>query len=205
MEALPQLIFLPGASGSTRFWQPVMQALPARFLKTVIAYPGFGGHTADPQLGGFSDLQHKVIAQIQEPAIVIAQSMGGILAVQSALQKPQLIRGLVLVATSGGIDLSAFELKDWRHEYQQALQVPDWFVQHHEYLDDQLHRIHCPVLLLWGDRDPISPVAVGQYLESKISHSRLEIIADGAHDLAKVHTDQVSAFITAFIEDNILQ
>jgi pimeloyl-ACP methyl ester carboxylesterase len=54
--------------------------------------------------------------------------MGGIFAVQAALQKPEQVQALVLVATSGGIDLSPFQVADWREDYQQSFTVPDWFV-----------------------------------------------------------------------------
>ncbi len=53
------LIFLPGASGSTEFWQPVMQQLPDEYQKSVIAYPCFGGYPAHPQVNHFAGLGHQ--------------------------------------------------------------------------------------------------------------------------------------------------
>lgn len=196
----PNLIFLPGASGNTAFWQPVIEKISNDVTKKVIAYPSFGGYAAHPSVMSFDDLQDFVIDQIQIPSIVIAQSMGGVFAVQAALQKSTLIQGLVLVATSGGIDLSLFDTLDWRRQYQETFQVPDWFTGHHEYLDDQLSQIQCPILLIWGDADPISPIAIGRYLQSQLSQSELHIIAKGQHDLAHSHAHQVSQLITAFVE-----
>lgn len=195
------LIFLPGASGSTEFWQPVMQWLSADHQKTVIAYPSFAGYPEHPHLHSFDDLQGFILDQIQQPSIVIAQSMGGIFAVQAALQKPELIKALVLVASSGGIDLSPFQVADWRGDYQQTFAVPNWFVDHQSHLDDLLYKIECPVLLLWGDADPISPLGVGKYLHEKIQHSRLHVIEQGEHDLANVHAQQVARLIHDFISD----
>lgn len=203
MMTSTQFIFLPGASGSTEFWQPVMQALPDYGSKKVIAYPGFGECLADPEIQNFNDLQHLVLSQIVEPSVLIAQSMGGIFAAQAALQKPELVRALVLVATSGGVDLSPFDVFDWRNAYQKAFSVPDWFVQHREYLDDELEKIECPVLLIWGDSDPISPVKVGQYLQSKLKNSELKIVPDGQHDLAKVHAHQLVEWLDDFIFQNM--
>ena len=96
----------------------------------VVAYPSFGGYADDVDVQSFESLQAYVLNQIQQPSVVVAQSMGGIFAVQAALQKPDQVQALVLVATSGGIDLSPFQVADWREDYQQSFTVPDWFVQH---------------------------------------------------------------------------
>lgn len=195
------LIFLPGASGNTEFWQPVIEKLPQHQNgdKTVIAYPEFGGYPSHIDVNSFTDLQHYVLDQIQQPCMIIAQSMGGIFAVQAALQKPKLVKALVLVATSGGIDLSPFDVADWRTDYQQTFKVPDWFIHQQPHLDDVLYKIACPVLLIWGNTDAISPVAVGKYLHSKIGSSTLHIIKNGQHDLAYVYVDEVAEYINKFI------
>ena len=54
-------------------------------------------------------------------------------------------------------------------------------------------------MLIWGDADPISPVAVGQYLHGKIVISELQIIKNGQHDLAHQYADQVTKLIENFI------
>lgn len=193
------LVFLPGASGNTEFWQPVMEKLPSSWQKSVIAYPAFGGHAADPDIQSFDALQRYVLSFITTETIVIAQSMGGVFAVQAALQRSHLIKALVLVATSGGIDLSPFHVADWRQEYQQNFDVPDWFVNHDSKKDAELDRIRCPVLLIWGDADAISPVEIGEYLQEKIPHAVLSIIKNGQHDLANTFSEQVSQSIKQFL------
>ncbi|MEN8409912.1 alpha/beta hydrolase [Acinetobacter bereziniae] len=196
------LIFLPGASGSTEFWQPVMQSLSMNYAKTVIAYPSFGGYPDHPQIHSFEDLQTYVLNQIEQPSILIAQSMGGIFAVQAALQKPEWVKGLVLVATSGGINLAPFHVADWREDYRQTFAVPSWFMDHRSYLDDVLTQISCPVLLIWGDSDLISPVKVGEYLQDKIKNSILHVIPQGEHDLAHVFADQVAGWVEDFLSEH---
>ncbi|MCS3527689.1 alpha/beta fold hydrolase [Acinetobacter johnsonii] len=193
------LIFLPGASGNTAFWQPVIQHLPQDDSTMVVAYPSFGGYPDDVDIQSFEGLQDDILNQIQQPSVVVAQSMGGIFAVQAALKKPEQVQALVLVATSGGIDLSPFQLADWREDYQQSFTVPDWFVQHQSDLTDSLERIQCPVLLIWGDVDPISPVAVGQFLHRQIPHAELHIVSQGQHDLAYVHAEHVTQLIQNFL------
>ncbi len=49
-----------------------------------------------------------------------------------------------------------------------------------------------PILLLWGDADPISPVAVGERLLSLLPRARLCIVPGAGHDLAQTHIDLVA-------------
>lgn len=196
----PAIIFLPGASGNTEFWQPIKQYFQTLYRTHIISYPGFGGYAQQADIRSMADLQQHVLEQIQQPSIVVAQSMGGIFAMQAALQKPELIHALILVATSGGIDLSPFQVKDWRAQYQQQFQVPDWFIEDHTHLDSRLPEVRCPVLLLWGDADPISPVAVGQYLQHQLAHAQLHIVPDGEHDLALVYAEQCQKLIQNFLQ-----
>lgn len=50
------LIFLPGASGNTAFWQPVIQCLPQDDSTMVVAYPSFGGYPDDVDIQSFEGL-----------------------------------------------------------------------------------------------------------------------------------------------------
>ena len=203
------LMFLPGASGKTDFWHAVMSQLHGYRSKSVIAYPSFAGEPSHPDVCDFNGLQRYVIDQVSNNSVIIAQSMGGIFAVQAALQKPQQVQALVLVATSGGIDLTPFKAQDWREQYQQQFDLPDWFaVTKTQGVADALQHIQCPVLLIWGDDDPISPVAVGQHLKERLQQPALQqrkqvelyVIAGGQHNLAHVHADQVSALISDFLQ-----
>ncbi|GGP25070.1 alpha/beta fold hydrolase [Silvimonas amylolytica] len=71
-----KILFLPGASGNTRFWQPVMQRLqhPARQMH--LGWPGFGATPARQEVNGFDDLVRMVSAELDGPTALVAQSMG---------------------------------------------------------------------------------------------------------------------------------
>lgn len=202
-----QLIFLPGASGSTSFWQPVQQRLVScvsdRFKsQKVVAYPSFGHVPAHADVYDFASLTEYVLGQIQQECIIIAQSMGGIFAVQAALQKPDLVKGLVLLATSGGINLKPFQVQDWRSAYQQQyLNYPDWFCTARLDYSLQLQTISQPVLLLWGEQDPISPITVGAYLQSVLPQSKLRIVLGGDHLFAEKYPDQSAKFIAEYLAE----
>ena len=194
-----KLIFLPGASGSTAFWKPVQSHFESEYDTHIIAYPSFGEYPDHPHVNSMSDLQDYVFDHLQRPSILIAQSMGGVIAVQAALKYPKLIQGLVLVATSGGVDLTPFHVKDWRAEYQNEYEVPHWFIDDQTQLDERLAEIECPVLLIWGGDDDISPVAVGEYLNHAFQYSELKVIPNGQHDLAKVYAPECISFIQRYL------
>lgn len=184
---MKHLVFLSGASGNTAFWEPLIAQLPAEYTKQVIAYPEFDHALAHPDVYDFASLGNYVLAQIQQECIIIAQSMGGIFAVQAALKKSKLVQGLVLIATSGGIDLSSFNVQDWRSAYQ-----ADYLVQ--------LPEIQAPVLLLWGDNDPISPVEVGQYLNQQFKNASLHIIHGGDHFFAEQYASETAQLVCEYLK-----
>ena len=198
---MDKIVFLPGASGNMDFWNPLIDFLPIHYEKEIIGYPGFGTSENDQNINNFSDLQDYVTSKIQSKSILIAQSMGGIFAVNKTFTNPNLIKGLVLIATSGGIDLTHFNVQDWRTEYQEQYpRYPNWFMTTKVDYEDYLETIHVPVLLIWGDDDSISPIAVGKHLNYKLGNSKLHIIEGGKHDLAEKHAEEVSLYINQFLE-----
>lgn len=199
-STMKHLIFLPGASGDTAFWQPLISLLPEEYFKNIIAYPGFTGEQNHPAVFDFETLSQYVLSQIEQECVIVAQSMGGIFAVQAALKKPKLVKALVLIATSGGIDVTPFQAEDWRSTYRsQYAANPDWFVDVHLDYSAQLSDIKQPVLLLWGSSDYISPTEIGKYLHLKLEHSSLKLIEGGDHLFAYKHAFETAAVINTFL------
>jgi len=52
-----------------------------------------------------------------------------------------------------------------------------------------------PTLLLWGDRDPVSPIPVGAALAKALPDADLRIVGGGHHDFPVTHPDEVAGFI----------
>lgn len=195
-----QLLFLPGASGDTGLWQPVADLLQHPAARVHVGWPGFGPTPADPSCQGFGDLVAAVLGRIDRPTALIAQSMGGAVALRAALARSDLVTHLVLAATSGGLDVAALGAVDWRAGFLAANPtLPTWFATHREDLSAQFPTITAPALLLWGDADPISPVAVGQRLAALLPHARLEVVVGGGHDLARVFAAQVAQWVDAHL------
>jgi len=196
------LMFLPGASGNVQFWKPVGAALRHPGARRFMAWPGFGGVPAEPDVSGIDDLVARVVRDITGPVALLAQSMGGVIAVRAALEKPDLVRHLVLSVTSGGIDVTSLGAEDWRPRFRESNpRLPSWFIDERADLSGRLRTITIPVLLLWGDADPISPVAVGRRLAELFPSAELVVFEGGTHDLVHERADEVAASIDRYLED----
>lgn len=190
-EALT-LMFLPGAGGDTTLWRPVAAALSQYGPRRIFAWPGFGGEPCDPSVRGLDDLADRVVAEITGPVVLFAQSMGGLIALRAALTVPQRIRALVLSVTSGGIDVRSLGAVDWRAEFaMRNPDVPRWFLDADDDMTSQIPLVEAPTLLLWGDADPISPVAVGRRLAELLPNSALVVVPGGTHDLVAERASDV--------------
>lgn len=196
-----KLLFLPGAGGSADFWQPVARLLPTDWQKVHFSWPGLGDEPADPTISSIDDLVQLVEAGIDGPVDLVAQSMGGPVAVRIALGKPDLVRRLILVVTSAGADMSRFQAADWRPDYRTLYpSAAEWITQQHAAEELAVDNIQAPTLLIWGDADPISPMAIGQHLEARIPHAKLHIVKGGDHDLASNKAVLVAALIAKHLQ-----
>ena len=197
----PRILFLPGAGGDGRFWRPVSERLDRPRERVLFDWPGFGETPPRGDVCGPDDLLRLVLEQIDRPVDLVAQSMGGVLALRAALARPGLIEHLVLAATSGGIDMGQFGSVDWRHEYLAELpHVPRWFVDDRTDLADRLTEVEAPTLLLFGDADPVAPVAAGAFLASRLRNARLEVVKGGDHAFAKDRPEEVAGLIAAHLD-----
>ena len=191
-----RVVFLPGASGAARFWEPVAQALRIPCEKVLLEWPGLGNVPHRPDVGSLDDLVRLVLAHMDRPVHLVAQSMGGVVATLAALARPRAVERMVLVATSAGIDLTPFRPADWRGDYER--EYPDaapWIRHARIDLTDRLPSIDKPVLLLWGDADPISPVRVGERLKALLPRAELVVVTGGDHMFAHDRADTVTPHI----------
>jgi len=200
---VPPLVFLPGAGGSASFWRPVADRLTDLGQVQVFGFPGFGDVPADRSVKSLDDLFGWVLERLPPGASnVIAQSMGGILAARLAFERPERVARLVLVATSGGIDVAKLGAADWRGEYRTSLpDVPSWFVDDRTDFTDRLVKIRAPTLLLWSDADPISPLSVAHFLAARIAGARVAIVSGGAHSFASERSEEVASFIRSHLSE----
>jgi pimeloyl-ACP methyl ester carboxylesterase len=196
LKRMRRVLFLPGAGGSPEFWRPVAHRLPDAWGKVLFGWPGLGDQPHDPNINGIDDLVRLVDAKIDGRVDLVAQSLGGLIAARIALERPTAVRRLVLAVTSAGVNMAQFGACDWRAGYQREFpQAAAWITHHRVAQDLPVELIHTPTLLIWGDSDPTSPVAIGRHLEHRMPNAKLHVVAGGDHSLASNQADIVAALI----------
>lgn len=90
---------------------------------------------------------------------------------------------------------------DWRPPYRREYpRAAAWVTEEHVDHTDAIPDITAPTLLVWGARDPLSPVAVGHRLRERLPHAELHVIDDGTHSLAYDQPVTVAALIAAHLQ-----
>jgi pimeloyl-ACP methyl ester carboxylesterase len=197
---MTKMFFLPGAGASAVFWHPVADQLATDQPKHFFSWPGLGNEPPAADIRGIDDLVSMVITALHEPSDLIAQSMGGLVAAHVALAVPEKIRRIVLTATSAGVPVDDLGGINWRPGYRQNFPTAaTWITEAKEDISDKIREISAPVLLIWGDVDPISPLAVGKRLLDLLPDAKLHVVKGGDHDLAITHAAEVAAIIANYL------
>src|ERR1019366_3348402 len=199
MSCLP-VVSLPGGGGRSSFWRPVADRLWRHGAPIVLGYPGFGDAPADPSLRTLGDLYDALLAVLPDRFHVVAQSMGNVLALRMAIERPERVASLVACAATGGIDALALGGAEWRHSLRADLPLaPTWFFDDATDLTDRLGSIRSPTLVLSGDADPLSPVAIGPLLRDRIPSATLHVVTGGTHSMAYDDPEPIAARIGEFL------
>lgn len=197
---MTHILFLPGAAGAAGFWHPLGNLLPQDWHKTYLSWPGLGREPHLPGLDSFDALLAHAARHVEPRSIIVAQSMGGMFAVRLALQFPERVSHLVLTATSGGIRIQDFAMADWRAAYRAEYpDAADWITGGSPDYTAEIGTIGAPTLLLWGDADPISPVAVGEHLLDLLPDARLHVVKGGDHAFARDRATEIAPLVAAHI------
>lgn len=122
---------------------------------------------------------------------------------KAALAMPERVRRIVLTATSAGVPMRELGASDWRASYRAHFpKAADWIAGPTEDLSTRLPEVTAPTLLLWGDSDPISPVATGKRLLALLPDAELHILSGANHDLAITHAAEVASRIQDHLQQD---
>ncbi|SEP11901.1 Pimeloyl-ACP methyl ester carboxylesterase [Trujillonella endophytica] len=98
-EAGPRVVFVHGLFGQGRNWTTIAKGLADRHRVTLLDLPDHG-HSPWTERIDYLDMAGLVAAELEsfgEPATLVGHSMGGKVAMQLALRRPELLRALVVV------------------------------------------------------------------------------------------------------------
>jgi len=105
-----RLVLIHGSGCSADSWQYQVSSLSREFEVVAIDLPGHGASDAasDPSVERYATTVRGVLQRIGRRKVFLAgHSLGGAVALQVALEHPELLRGLILVATTAYLDTLA--------------------------------------------------------------------------------------------------
>lgn len=217
------VVLVHGFAGSSAWWSGTASALAERFRVVAPNLPGFGG--APPLPGPFSlDALAGALGALLEregmsPAHVVGHSLGGSVALRLAAARPDAVRRLVLVASSGLPDrrpaaiqvlsAAAEGLRAPRERKPTLLgdvlrMSPYTFVAAarelaREDLSALLPHVAAPTLLLWGARDVLVPPLLARAFAAGLPDSRTVVLRRSSHvpmwDEPAAFTGAVGSFL----------
>jgi pimeloyl-ACP methyl ester carboxylesterase len=198
-----RLFFLPGAGADPDFWKPLGKLLPDTWEKIYFGWPGLGNQKPDPAVNSLDDLAGIIENSLTgQPVDLLAQSMGGHVAVRVLLKHPEKIRRVVFSATGAGLNLTDFGGVDWKYNYRKEHpHAATWIMDEDRDLStDLFKKITQPVLILCSDADLICPVKVGERLLQLLPNAKLQIVHGGDHVFAREKAHDISGYIIKHLE-----
>jgi pimeloyl-ACP methyl ester carboxylesterase len=160
-------------------------------------------YTRDAALADLDD----VLATIDGPVVLVGHSLGGYLALAHAATRPGATAGIVVLNTGPGFR-DPEKREGWNersrrnaHRFGVPLQATNLNLQEDSVVMERLTEMATPTLVLAGSADREEYTISGQYLERKMPHARLQVVADGEHNMQESHAIDVAAAIRAFVEE----
>jgi pimeloyl-ACP methyl ester carboxylesterase len=203
----PPVILIHGLGGSSDWWRHNIDTLAREFRVIALDLIGFGRNRLFLRRSKlplrFDEIAALLVrwieSSIREPVHLVGNSMGGHVAIHVAATRPDLVRSLTLVNSSG----IPFEIAPGRHIANLVMPrgamsfatvlLRDLFragptaiaVAFTRLLRDDarplLRQLKMPVLLLWGERDPLVPLLYAEQMHAMIPNSRLQVIPRAGH------------------------
>lgn len=186
--------------------------------------PGFGNEKLISSDWGIKEYAQWVAKKIKKnnlnSIVLVGHSFGGKIAAQVAIDHPELVKKLILVAAPLlYMPPLKIRLKIVLHkvgkrlfpkkrsitknmEYKEAIEkgLGEVFKKSVNYdMTKQLPEIKCPTLIIWGSKDKTAPIAIGQKMHSLIKHSRFEEIQNSGHNIQFENPNLLWGLINKFI------
>lgn len=197
------LILLHGLSGSRRWWTRNVPPLSRDFRIYRVDLPGFGESRA-VHWTRLQDTAERLVAWMADEGLdrvtIAGHSMGGAIAALIAASFPERVDRLVLVdasirpygapfapraadivrAIDPGRGMTGLVTWDFLRSHPGSVAIAtadllraDWGAH--------LRRIAAPTLVIWGERDIITPLSLGHAITASIPDARLVIVPNAGH------------------------
>jgi pimeloyl-ACP methyl ester carboxylesterase len=201
------LVLLHGLGGSSDWWRHNIDVLAERYLVSAVDLIGFGRNRFFLRRSNlplrFDDyaglLARWIESSFDGPVHLAGNSLGGQIAIHLAASRPDLVRSLVLIDSTG----IPFEIAPGAH-IENIVMPHGWrsfllilardlfragptafAVAFARLLRDDarplMRTLTMPVLLLWGEHDPLVPLTYAKQMLAEMPHAKLRVIPRAGH------------------------
>ncbi len=225
----PTLVHIHGFGISGRYLLPTADVLADEYRTVVPNLPGYGRSVHPEHVLSIPELADAMISFFDavgiERAVLIGNSMGCIIAVETARIAPARVDSVVLVSPAGGQfnrpifkGVAQLAIDGLRESPRMGtIAIPDyvrfgplntgrlfWQMIHYPTVD-RFREIHCPALVVLGARDPLvseQRIAEGTEINESIQIVRID---GAAHAINYSHPEKLAALIRQFLHQEPLQ
>ena len=202
----PAVIASHGVGSDTKVWANLSAVVAAQ--RTFIAWdqPGHGASAAVEDDAYGPSLAYESLRRVVDPepsAILLGHSLGGYLSCRYAIEFPERVAALILIATGPGFR-SPDAMEKWNRDARRSAEKqgrPAMLVGLHEdsYVMDHLADIACPTFVLVGANDAAF-VGATDYIERKVPGVERLTIEDAGHMVPATHGAIIGAHINEFLQ-----
>ncbi len=223
-EGQPGLVCLHGLVDTLAVWDRIRDPLARRGALVLVDQRAHGASPAPPGPYTREDLAADVVLALDrhgiESALLVGHSMGGIVAMATALGHPQRVKGLVLIGTASqvsekaagwyariadagerdgtrGLARAIYGAKTRKRVVGDARGIASvtrvLASLHGDPLTPRLRELACPVLLIVGENDPMGPRA-SRIIAENVVDATLEVVPNCGH---WVHVEAPEAVLAA--------
>ena len=173
--------------------------------------PGFGRSAVNARTGDLPELARTMTAAATALGLerfdLMGHSFGGKLALWAAIQAPESVRALVLVAPS------AIRPEDWSLPAvqegvdpeiggkQAALVARLFGPPVDEALESRMGEIACPVLALFGTRDELIPTSIARRYRQLMPKANVMFVYDAGHSITEDRPEATASLIEDFLQE----
>lgn len=198
-----------GVGSDTSVWDDMTPVLAERFRAVAWDQPGHGRSApVGSQLYGprlaYESLTSVIAAAASEHerVILLGHSLGGYLSARYAIEHPDRVAALVLLATGPGFR-SPDAMEKWNRDVRRSAEKqgrPETLVGLHEdpYVMDHLAEITCPALVLVGSLDDAF-LGATDYIERKVPGIERHTIEGADHMMPATRGAELASMVLEFL------
>lgn len=221
----PVLLFVHGVGASGRYMLPLADSLRDEYRVIALDFPGFGrSNKVAPltTLENYAELHHALIGKLKVKGYaLVGNSFGCQVIVEQLLRYPDDSKKLILLGPTINQQERSLSRQMWQYSkdvYQEPKRMRELKLLLKDYLEarasgvysslkialndsieQKLHHLKSPILILRGSRDPIAPAEWVRQLAVLAPNARVDSV-EGAHIINLTSTKQTSQKIRMFLK-----